>query len=604
MAVTGRVARLAMIGSPASGGQVLDQYALDLPDDLVAEMSELAETIIGTYRAVTESGNQVAATRLCVPDDAAADTLRQTVLDAGVPNVELVTEAEAAAALARSVGADAALLLADDDTVSLTTVGEDSGLPTSTLATMPIGTAGIAAACAAVLQRVPADEAPGRVLLVGQRLDLDSVAAELRSTAPVEVAPDAGYAIARGAAQLVDDFAPASASTQMAPGVGMPQDPTQMAPAAADATQMAPAAADATQMAPAADATQMAPAPADSAAVGPDLAYSQEAEDDPWADEMPMDAVNEFVPEQEDDPDYTTVIAPPPPRMLLMGSALAFVVVSFATLATAVAINVRPTADVRAQPAPAQQADTVPGNYLPPVPHEPDPVALPVSVLTPPPAAPAAPKVRSGTGNQQVNQAPQVAPPAAPPAVPAPPPVEISPGPVPVPVPVPLPVPVPIPPVVWPTLPSPWVPTTPPTTTTAPPTTTTKPPTTTTAPPTTTTAPPTTTTAPPTTTTAPPTTTVAPPTTTVPTHTSTEASVPTIEAPAHTAPAYTPPIEQPATQAPVTQAPVTTVAPQYPSSGGSSSGGSSSSDGGSSSGGLFGGGSGSGGAVTTMPVSP
>ncbi|OLO98575.1 hypothetical protein BVU76_30140, partial [Mycolicibacterium porcinum] len=218
VAVTGRVARLAMIGSPASGGQVLDQYALDLPDDLVAEMSELAETIIGTYRAVTESGNQVAATRLCVPDDSAADTLRQTVLDAGVPNVELVTEAEAAAALARSVGADAALLLADDDTVSLTVVGDRTAAPaptSATLATMPIGTAGPAAACAAVLQGVPADEAPTRVLLVGQRLDLDSVAAELSSTAPVEVAPDAGYAIARGAAQLVGDAAPARASTQM-----------------------------------------------------------------------------------------------------------------------------------------------------------------------------------------------------------------------------------------------------------------------------------------------------------------------------------------------------------------------------------------------------
>ncbi|MFV8170956.1 hypothetical protein [Mycolicibacterium peregrinum] len=272
VAVTGRVARLAMIGSPASGGQVLDQYALDLPDDFVAEMSELAETIIGTYRAVTESGNQVAATRLCLPDETAADTLRQTVLDAGVPNVEVVAEAEAAAALARSVGADAALLVADDDTVSLTVVGEEDAAPSSTLATIPIGTAGAAAACAAVLKRVSAAEAPSRVLLVGQRLDLDSVAAELRSTAPVEVAPDAGYAIARGAAQLVDDLAPASASTQMAPVVGVPQDATQMAPAASDATQMAPA-SDATQMAPmapAAEATQMAPASADSAAVGPD----------------------------------------------------------------------------------------------------------------------------------------------------------------------------------------------------------------------------------------------------------------------------------------------------------------------------------------------
>ncbi|WP_237164421.1 hypothetical protein, partial [Mycolicibacterium peregrinum] len=453
VAVTGRVARLAMIGSPASGGQVLDQYALDLPDDFVAEMSELAETIIGTYRAVTESGNQVAATRLCLPDESAADTLRQTVLDAGVPNVEVVAEAEAAAALARSVGADAALLVADDDTVSLTVVGEEEAAPSSTLATVPIGTAGAAAACAAVLRRVSADEAPSRVLLVGQRLDLDSVAAELRSTAPVEVAPDAGYAIARGAAQLVDDLAPASASTQMAPVVGVPQDATQMAPAASDATQMAPA-SDATQMAPmapAAEATQMAPASADSAAVGPDLAYSQDPEDQPWADEMPMDAVNEFIPEQEDDPDYTTVIAPPPPRMLLMGSALAFVVVSFATLATAVAINVRPTADVRAQPAPTEQAATVPGNYLPPVPHEPDPVALPVSVLTPPPAAPAAPRVRQDTGNEPVNQVPPVAPPVAPPVQPAPAPVA---PPAPVPIPIPVPVPIPLPPVVWPTVPT------------------------------------------------------------------------------------------------------------------------------------------------------
>ena len=137
VAVTGRVARLAMIGSPASGGQVLDQYALDLADDAIAE---LAETIIGTYRAVAESGNRVASTRLCLPDASEAETLRLTVSNAGVQNVEVVAEAEAAAALARSVGADAALLLADDDTVSLTAVGEDDE-STSVLASAPIGAA-------------------------------------------------------------------------------------------------------------------------------------------------------------------------------------------------------------------------------------------------------------------------------------------------------------------------------------------------------------------------------------------------------------------------------------------------------------------------------
>ena len=196
VAVTGRVARLAMVGA---GGQVFDQYALDLPDDAT---TDLADTIVGTYRAVADSGNRVAATRLCLPDASQAETLRQTVLSAGVPNVEVVAETEAAAALARSVGADAALLLADDDTVSLTVVGEDDE-STSVLASVPIGAAGVAVACAAVLQNMPSGEAH-RIMLVSQRLDLDSVAAELSSTAPVEVPPDAGYAIARGAAQTAE----------------------------------------------------------------------------------------------------------------------------------------------------------------------------------------------------------------------------------------------------------------------------------------------------------------------------------------------------------------------------------------------------------------
>ena len=74
VAVTGRVARLAMVGSPASGGQVFDQYALDLPDDAT---TDLADTIVGTYRAVADSGNRVAATRLCLPDASMAETLRQ-----------------------------------------------------------------------------------------------------------------------------------------------------------------------------------------------------------------------------------------------------------------------------------------------------------------------------------------------------------------------------------------------------------------------------------------------------------------------------------------------------------------------------------------------
>ncbi|MEV3901757.1 hypothetical protein AB0K11_05480 [Mycobacterium sp. NPDC050551] len=547
VAVTGRVARLAMVGSAASGGQVFDQYALDLPD---GGMTDLAETIVGTYREVAESGNRVAAIRLVVPDPSQAETLRQSVVGAGVPNVDVVAETEAAAALARSVGADAALLLSDDDTVSLTRVGEDED-STSVLASLPIGLSGAAVASAAVLQSVPSGETV-RIVLVGQRLDLESIAAELNTTVPVEVPQDAGYAIARGAAQTASDSGlPAGAATMMAPAA---VEATQMAPAVGDATQMAPVAGDATQMAPAAGAaTQMAPA-TDSAAVGPLLAYSEEG---PAEYEVPFEQMEEFVPELEDEQAYTAMIAPPPPKTVLMGSAFAFVVVAFATLAASVAITIRPVADVQAQPAPPLQPQTVPGRFLPEVPHQPDPVALPIAVVSP---APSAPAVRV-----PVNRGPN-------PVVPAP--VQI-PGPVPVPgAPIVPAVPVPGVPIVPfnPFNPYPTIPTWTTTVTTSVTPTTTSP---------TTTSP----------TTTSPTTTTETTTETTSEETSTPTTVPTVppepepepESPPSQAPAYSPPPEEPAysppavalepaapepvAPEPVAPEPVVPVEPELPSSG-------------------------------------
>ncbi|MDT5127658.1 MAG: hypothetical protein QOH54_3302, partial [Mycobacterium sp.] len=315
VAVTGPVARLAMIGSP--GGQVFDEYALDLPNN--AATTDLADTIVGTYRAVTDSGNRLSATRLSFLDPLQADTLRQMLLRAGVENVEVVSEVEAATALVRSTDADAALLLVDDDTATLTTVGEDS-MPAAVLASVPIGAAGAAVACAAVLAAMPAQpEAPVRVMLVGHREDMQSVAAGIRdqSRVPVELPTDASFAIARGAAKTVGwaTIDPAGPATQLAPA--------SPAPDAATALR---------------------------AAAEPQLAYSM-ADPDPlpmemgYADgpyEIPMDPLSELIPEHDDDATtYTEAVAPVHQRMLLMGSAIAFLVVSFGTLAVTVAINVR-----------------------------------------------------------------------------------------------------------------------------------------------------------------------------------------------------------------------------------------------------------------------
>src|SRR4030095_3074645 len=90
---------------------------------------------------------------------------------------------------------------------------------------------------------------------------------------------------------------------------------------------------------------------------------------------------------------------------------LAFVVVSFATLAVTVAINIRPVADVEAQPVPAIQSENVPGRFLPQVPPNPDLWALPVALVSPAPAAPA-PSVRTNRGPVDNNVPSAPAPPA------------------------------------------------------------------------------------------------------------------------------------------------------------------------------------------------
>lgn len=544
VAVTDRVARLAMIASPADGGAVLDQYELDLPDSAT---TDLAETIVDTYRAVAGSGHRLAATRLTFPEPSQADALRRVLLNAQMPDVEVLSEDEAARTLVLAADAGAALLV-DDDTVTLTVLNADT-LTTSVLATADIGAAGAVVASAWVLQQLGGTDTPVRVLLAGQRDDLESVAAGIheRSSIPVEVPTDVRFAIARGAALSAS---PVGSDPSAPPTLWRPVYPS------GPATQLAPAAGEATALAPA-----VTPSAADDvtglgSVLGPQLAYSTaEDDDEPW----PIEPEAELF-EDRDATIYTEALDPVRPRMVLVGSAIAFLAVSIGALGVTVAINIRPTAAVSQQVTPAIKSDTVAGRFLPQIPHTPDPVAMPIAVLTPPPAA----RINNSPVNRDVPaQAPAPAPAPPPANLPAPPPA------VPLP-PIGIPA-IPLPPIiVIPNNPFPqWTPpTTPPTTT---PTTTTTSPTPTT---TTTTPPTTTTTPPPTTTTPPPTTTTAPPTTSEALQTPTveptvePAPVPVPEpdpvpapepAPVQTqAPAAT---EAPAASEPVIEAPATTVAP-------------------------------------------
>jgi hypothetical protein len=516
VAVTGPVARLALLGPGARGADVIDQSVVDLADNPVGT---LTETVVGTNRLLADEDHRLVGTRLCWTDDPRADQLRRALEDSGVHNVAVLSESQAVAALMRAAGRPGAALVMDDATATLSVVGSDSGdpdAPPTVLATESLagasGAAGgdVTAAFQTMMANLRADpDAPGEVYLLGASPELNRVADELRdaSTMRVRVADDPTFALARGAAIAAAPPA-AGDATAMAPAAGLVGDATAMAPAVGDATAMAPAAGLT------GDETTVVPAPETEE---PQLAYSMADEGGVYPGEMdeydPEFDDYDYAPEFGDDADVDEA-APSKlsRRSLVIGNAVvAFAVIGLASLATAIAVAVRPTASQ--QPVVGVQNGT-PGKFMPILPSQqqaplpPPPVDQPNAgfqggTVPAPNSGPVAPP--SGGGTPAVPQAPGVVP--DPGWAPRPNPI----------VPVPIPIPIPIPGWQPPYNPpyNPTTPYTPPTTTYSPPTTTYSPPTTTYSPPTTTPSqPPTTTYSPPTTTHQAPTTTYSPPTTT------------------------------------------------------------------------------------------
>jgi hypothetical protein len=513
VAVTGPVARLALLGPGAGGTDVIDQSVVDLEGNPVGK---LTETVVGTNRLLADENHRLVGTRLCWPDDSRAAQLQQSLQRSGVSNVAVLSESQAVAALMRAAGRPGAALVMDDATSTLSLIGPAAGDPDAAptmLAQAPLaGTSGADATAALdtmLANLIARPDGPGDVYLVGASPALNEVADRFRdaSTMRVEVADDPTFALARGAAIAAAPGAVGDA-TAMAPAIGLVGDATAMAPAAGLTG----------------DETTVVPTPeyAGLDAEEPQLAYSMadEPEFDEYDDEY--DDLNEDFDEAE-----PTRLSR---RSLLIGNAvIAFAVIGLASLATAIAVAVRPTASQ--QPVVGVQNGT-PGKFMPILPTQQQ------APLPPPPVDQPNAGFQGGTVPAPSGGGP-VPEPVAPPSgggapvgpVPAPVPggpggpgyVPGGPGPI---VPVPIPIPIPFP--GWhPNYPPYNPPYNPPTTTYQPPTTTYSPPTTTHEPPTTTYSPPTTTHEAPTTTHEAPTTTYSPPTThepptntyTPPTHT-------------------------------------------------------------------------------------
>ncbi|OJZ76275.1 hypothetical protein BRW65_02310 [Mycobacterium paraffinicum] len=493
VAVTGPVARLALVGP---GADVIDQSVVNLEDNPVGK---LTETVVGTNRLLADENHRLVGTRVCWSDDPMAGQLREALESSGVPNVAVLSESQAVAALMRAAGRPGAALVMNDATATLSVPGsaEDVDAPPTVLAQEPLVGGDATATFDTMLAQLSArPDAPGEVYLVGASPELTQVADQFRdaSTMRVQVADDPSFAVARGAAMAAAQTALAAGdATAMAPAVGLTGDETAMAPAA-----------------PTGDETTVVPPPV---VEEPQLAYSMADEAEPFAGD-------DYDPEYDEFEDFDQTEAIPSRlsrRSLVLGNAvIAFAVIGFASLAAAVAIAVRPTASQ--QPVVGHQ-NAAPGKFMP---------LLPTQQQAPVPPPPAD-QPNAGFQGGVIPDANGLLPaqgtspggsgPVAPvPVAPAPPGVVPNPNPdVPLPIPVIVPIPIyPPPPYNPPTT------TTPTITTTTTPTTTTPTITTTTTPTTTTPSTVTPTTTTPTTTTPPHVTTTTPPTSTKTPFTSTQ----------------------------------------------------------------------------------
>ncbi len=533
VAVTGPVARLALVGAGGDGSDVIDQSVVDLANNPI---EQLTETVVGTNRLLANENHRLVGTRLCWTDHPSADQLRRALEDSGVHNVAVLSQSQAVTALMRAAGRSGGVLVVDENTATLSVVGSAEGdpdAPPTMLASELLGGDATGTLDTMMARLGDHPDAPSDVYLVGASSDLTGVADQLRdATMRVQIPEDPTFALARGAA--IAAAPPTGDSTAMAPAIGLTGDETAMAPAAGltgDETAMAPAGF------------------ADPGAADQQLAYSM-AEDD--ADLLEGD-FDEFDDYYDDDPDAETGPLKLSRQSLLVGNAVvAFAVIGVASLAVAVVVAVRPTASQ--EPVVGHQ-NAAPGKFMP---------LLPTQQQAPVPPPP----LEAPNAGYQGGTIPA---PAVPQAPVGPAPVAPVPGLVPNPDgPIPIPVPIIVPYPGWRPQPPPWYPPyTPPTTTTytTPTTPTTSPPTTPTTPTTTPYTPPTT---PTTSTPITPTTTVAPTTTqyTPLTPTTTVAPVtPTTVAPTTVAPTQqTQQTQQPTqqTQQPTQQTQQQTVAPKPP----------------------------------------
>ena len=371
VSITATEVRAALVEGANADGVLIEQDVFDIAacdgSATPNTADQVTAVVLGTQQGALAAGHHLASTGVAWSDETDAAAVREALVARGLDDVLLVSELNAAAALAQAVGRTlaydkTALMFVDRDTATLAVVDSIDGSVAKILSQKRYGTDAVATLNEMIPSLRAEEPHPQGMFVVGSGVDVTAIKAHLTHvlSLPVIASEEPQIALARGAAL-------ASANTPRF----------------------------------------------DTSTIG--LAYSQEAGETVVHPTALVDGTTDAL-----HPDEVREGRKP---FLLVGSTLAVFTVGITALAIAMAVNVQPAAEQN----PGETASR-PNELVPPptvATAEPAPPQMPTPLSAPITAArhiipPAPPPRRVFVGD--VAPAPAAPPPAAPgPAAPPPP---------------------------------------------------------------------------------------------------------------------------------------------------------------------------------------
>jgi hypothetical protein len=349
VSMTPTTVRVALVEGDKADGVIVDHDAFDI--DAVdggatsRASDEVIATVLGTQEGAIAAGHHLVSTGVAWTDRAEAAVLREALVARGIENVLLVSELHAAAALAQAAGRavdydKTGLMFVERETATLAVIDTADGSVVKVLSECLHGDDALAVVAEMVTDLNVQKPAAQGLFVVGSGVDVTAVKAHLTDlvAVPVIAPEEPQLALARGAA-LASANAPRYDPSTV--GLAYSQDP---------------------------DGT---------------TAHSILVADLLGDDDAPPDAGD-----IASEPDDVSERSKP---FLLVGSSMtAIFVAGMMALTIAVAVNVRPTADLGSDVAPVHPGNSAPAPAVqsaPPAAAKQVPMPVPAPAPAGPPAA-------------------------------------------------------------------------------------------------------------------------------------------------------------------------------------------------------------------------